>query len=267
VRFELITLFPEMFVPILSSGVVGRAIGNGLIEVNSWNPRDFTHDRHRTVDDRPYGGGPGMLMKVQPLQDAILAAKKQSLTSKHSEIIESDVESKKNNSQKLSARTIYLSPQGNKLDHKKVLTLLQYDVLILVSGRYEGVDERLINAEIDEEISIGDFVLSGGELASMVLLDSVSRLIPGVLGHKDSAVEDSFVNGLLDHPHYTRPETFQDLSVPEILLSGDHEKIRLWRLKQSLGKTWLLRPDLLKNIELNTEQQLLLQEFIKEVNR
>ena len=266
-RFDLITLFPEMFVPTLSSGVVGRAVESGIIKVNLWNPRDFTRDRHKTVDDRPYGGGPGMLMKVQPLQDAILAAKKQDLTSSHSDIFENDFESINDSAQKLSTRTIYLSPQGNKLDYKKVLSLLQYDVLILVSGRYEGVDERLINAEIDEEISIGDFVLSGGELASMVLLDAVSRLVPGVLGHKDSAVEDSFVNGLLDHPHYTRPDTFQDQPVPEILLSGDHEKIRKWRLKQSLGKTWLRRPDLLKNIELNTEQQLLLQEFIKEVNR
>lgn len=266
-RFELITLFPEIFATILSSGVVGRAVEKGLIKVNSWNPRDFTHDRHRTVDDRPYGGGPGMLMKVQPLQDAILAAKAQSLTSKYCKTFESDVDLTKVKSQSLKTRTIYLSPQGYKLDHKKVFELLQYDVLILVSGRYEGVDERLINAEVDEEISIGDFVLSGGELASMVLLDAVSRLVPGVLGHKDSAVEDSFVNGLLDHPHYTRPEAFQDQPVPEVLLSGDHQKIRKWRLKQSLGKTWLRRPDLLTNIELNMEQQLLLQEFIKEVNR
>tara|TARA_R110001592_G_scaffold175466_4_gene414671 strand:+ start:771 stop:1574 length:804 start_codon:yes stop_codon:yes gene_type:complete len=266
-QFELITLFPEIFAPVLNSGVVGRAIENGLIKVKSWNPRDFTHDRHRTVDDRPYGGGPGMLMKVQPLQDAILAAKNQKLMNASCNAFERDFDLKQNDSQMLKTRTIYLSPQGNKLDHKKVSELLQYDVLILVSGRYEGVDERLINAEIDEEISIGDFVLSGGELASMVLLDAVSRLVPGVLGHKDSAVEDSFVNGLLDHPHYTRPEAFQDQPVPEVLLSGDHEKIRRWRLKQSLGKTWLRRPDLLTNIELNVEQQLLLQEFIKEVNR
>ncbi len=266
-RFELITLFPEMFEPILNSGVIGRAKGNGLIEVNSRNPRDFTHDRHKTVDDRPYGGGPGMLMKVQPLQDAILAAKKQCLINNCSDRFDSVADAKKNDSESLSVRTIYLSPQGNKLDHAKVLELLQYNVLILVSGRYEGVDERLINAEIDEEISIGDYVLSGGELASMVLLDSVSRLVPGVLGHKDSAVEDSFVNGLLDHPHYTRPEIFQDQPVPEVLISGNHEKIRQWRLKQSLGKTWLRRPDLLQSVELNVEQQLLLQEFIKDVNR
>ena len=266
-RFELITLFPEMFAPVLNSGVVGRAIESGLIKIKSWNPRDFTHDRHRTVDDRPYGGGPGMLMKVQPLQDAILAAKKQNINDDSCDKFESNVGLEKNDSQVLKTHTIYLSPQGNKLDHKKVLELLQYDVLILVSGRYEGVDERLINSEIDEEISIGDFVLSGGELASMVLLDAVSRLVPGVLGHKDSAVEDSFVNGLLDHPHYTRPDTFQGQAVPDVLMSGDHEKIRRWRLKQSLGKTWLRRSELLKNIELNTEQQLLLQEFIKEVNR
>lgn len=267
-RFELITLFPDIFSPIYSSGVIGRAVEKGLISINSWNPRDFTHDRHRTVDDRPYGGGPGMLMKVQPLQDAILAAKKQYCSGSNIEkAIEGNSEISDATSQKLMTRIIYLSPQGNKLDHKKVIELSQYDVLILVSGRYEGVDERLINSEIDEEISIGDYVLSGGELASMVLLDAVSRLVPGVLGHKDSAVEDSFANELLDHPHYTRPETFQDQRVPDVLLSGDHEKIRQWRLKQSLGRTWLRRPELLNNIELNLEQQSLLQEFIKEVNR
>ena len=267
-RFELITLFPEMFVPTLDLGVIGRAIKNGLISVNFWNPRDFTHDRHRTVDDRPYGGGPGMLMKVQPLQDAILAAKKQCfIDSNIEQARESYTDSSDKTTQSLMTRTIYLSPQGNKLDHEKVLELSQYDVLILVSGRYEGVDERLINTEIDEEISIGDYVLSGGELASMVLLDAVSRLVPGVLGHKDSAVEDSFVNDLLDHPHYTRPEIFQGQLVPDVLLSGDHERIRQWRLKQSLGRTWLRRPELLKNVELNLEQQSLLQEFIKDVNR
>jgi tRNA (guanine37-N1)-methyltransferase len=264
-RFELVSLFPELFAPMLNSGVIGKAINKGVIKVDSWNPRDFAHDRHRTVDDRPYGGGPGMLMKVQPLQDAIQAAKKKYADNSCSNEIENDLS--ECSLQDCSIRTIYLSPQGSKLDHGKVLELSKYDALILVSGRYEGVDERLINAEVDEEISIGDFVLSGGELASMVVLDAVSRLIPGVLGHEESAVEDSFVNGLLDHPHYTRPDVIQGLKVPDVLLSGDHEKIRLWRLKQSLGKTWLRRPDLLKNIELNKEQQLLLQEFIKEVNR
>ena len=264
-RFELVSLFPELFVPMLNSGVIGKAISKGVIRVDSWNPRDFAHDRHRTVDDRPYGGGPGMLMKVQPLQDAIQAAKKKYVDNSCSKEIVNDLS--KCSSQDCSIRTIYLSPQGSRLDHNKVIELSKYDALILVSGRYEGVDERLIYAEIDEEISIGDFVLSGGELASMVVLDAVSRLIPGVLGHEESAVEDSFVNGLLDYPHYTRPDVIQGLKVPDVLLSGDHEKIRLWRLKQSLGKTWLRRPDLLKNIELNKEQQILLQEFIKEVNR
>tara|TARA_R110002072_G_scaffold184083_1_gene340387 strand:- start:23862 stop:24659 length:798 start_codon:yes stop_codon:yes gene_type:complete len=264
-RFDLVTLFPEMFLPVFTSGVVGRAVQNGILEVNYWNPRDFTQDRHRTVDDRPYGGGPGMLMKVEPLRDAILAAKDDFLAREPSGSA-SNVSSE-SGAKKEKSRTIYFSPQGEKLDHKKVVELSQYDTLVLVSGRYEGVDERLINTQIDEEISIGDFVLSGGELASMVLLDSVSRLVPGVLGHKDSVVEDSFVNGLLDHPHYTRPEVFQDQSVPSVLLSGDHGKIRLWRLKQSLGRTWLRRPELLENIELNVEQQLLLQEFIEEVNR
>lgn len=266
-RFELITLFPELFVPILKSGVIGKAVENGLIKVNSWNPRDFTHDRHRTVDDRPYGGGPGMLMKVQPLQDAIHAAKIACFADDYGSKATNAITGLQENSKLLNTRTIYLSPQGNKLDYEKVLELSRYKALVLVSGRYEGVDERLIYSEIDEEISIGDYVLSGGELASMVILDAVSRLVPGVLGHKDSAVEDSFVNGLLDHPHYTRPETFQGQSVPEVLISGDHEKIRRWRLKQSLGKTWLRRPELLKNTELNVEQQSLLQEFIKEVNR
>lgn len=247
-RFDLVTLFPEMFLPVFDLGVLGKAVQNGLISINYWNPRDYAYDRHRTVDDRPYGGGPGMLMKVQPLQDAIRAAKENVSSGKR-------------------LCTIYLSPQGVKLDHKKVQELARYEALVLVSGRYEGVDQRLIDAEIDEEISIGDFVLSGGELASMVLIDAVARLIPGVLGHKDSAEEDSFVNGLLDHPHYTRPEVFDGQSVPEILLSGDHEKIRRWRLKQSLGKTWLQRPELLKNKALNVEQQSLLQEFIEEANR
>lgn len=247
-QIELITLFPEMFVPVFELGVLGKAVHNGFINVGYLNPRDFTSDRHKTVDDRPYGGGPGMLMKVQPLQDAITSAKKRVGTDKN-------------------YRTIYLSPQGSRLDHGKVKELAQYEALILVSGRYEGVDQRLIEAEIDEEISIGDYVLSGGELASMVMVDAVARLIPGVLGHADSAQEDSFVSGLLDHPHYTRPEEFNGQSVPAVLLSGDHEKIRRWRLKQSLGKTWLQRPELLKNKSLNVEQQQLLQEFIEEANR
>lgn len=247
-QIELISLFPEMFMPVFELGVLGKAVQNGFISIHYTNPRDFAHDRHHTVDDRPYGGGPGMLMKVQPLQDAITSAKQRIGPDK-------------------KCRTIYLSPQGARLEHGKVQELARSEALILVSGRYEGVDQRLIDAEIDEEISIGDYVLSGGELASMVLVDAVARLIPGVLGHADSAEEDSFVNGLLDHPHYTRPEEFNGQSVPSVLLSGDHEKIRRWRLKQSLGKTWLQRPELLKNKSLNVEQQQLLQEFIEEANR
>jgi len=247
-HFGLVTLFPEMFKLIEKYGVVGRAITNGLVTLDVWNPRDYTLDRHRTVDDRPYGGGPGMLMKIQPLQDAIQAAKT------HFDSTECGGK----------VRTIYLSPQGGRLDHKKVKALTEYDSIICVSGRYEGVDERLIESEIDEELSIGDFVLSGGELASMVLIDSISRLLPRVLGHEGSAIEDSFVNGLLDYPHYTRPEHFSEKSVPEVLMSGDHDRIRRWRLKQSLGRTWLRRPELLDVLELDVEQKYLLDEFIEE---
>ena len=267
-RFGLVTLFPEMLSAVEDFGVVGRALKRGIISLEVWNPRDFTSDRHRTVDDRPYGGGPGMLMKVQPLQDAIHAAKRK-LVNEFSveDCSESDRDSLIASDSQKKLRTIYLSPQGARLDHEKVLELATYDNIICVCGRYEGVDERLIESEIDEEISIGDFVLSGGELASMVLLDAVSRLVPGVLGHGDSANEDSFANGLLDCPHYTRPEIFEGKSVPDVLVSGDHEKIRCWRLKQSLGRTWQRRPDLLDDFELNKEQKMLLNEFIEEVNR
>lgn len=256
-HFGLVTLFPEMFRSLEDHGVVGRAVKKGLIAPDYWNPREFTHDKHRTVDDRPYGGGPGMLMKVQPLQDAIHDAK-----AKMVQDLKHDQPEKV-----VSLRTVYLSPQGQRLDHKKAVELAEYDGLICVCGRYEGVDERLIEAEIDEEISIGDFVLSGGELASMVLLDTISRLIPGVLGHSESATEDSFASGLLDCPHYTRPEVFMGKPIPDVLMSGNHEKIRRWRLKQSLGRTWQRRPELLDKIELDSEQQTLLQEFIREVNR
>ena len=256
-HFGLVTLFPEMFRSLEDFGVVGRAVRNGLISLDCWNPRDFTHDKHRTVDDRPYGGGPGMLMKMQPLQDAIHEAKAN---------IQSQLELEKSDG-KVTVCTVYLSPQGQRLDHKKAMELSKYDGVLCVCGRYEGVDERLIEAEIDEEISIGDFVLSGGELASMVLMDSISRLVPGVLGHSESASEDSFANGLLDCPHYTRPEVFMGKPIPDVLKSGNHKEIRRWRLKQSLGRTWQRRPDLLDDIELDSEQQTLLQEFIREVNR
>ncbi len=241
--FGVVTLFPEMFRAITDHGISGRAVKEGIVSVKTWNPRDFTHDKHRTVDDRPYGGGPGMLMKIQPLRDAIHAAKKAAGT---------------------DATVVYLSPQGRLLDQAGVQELAAKKRLILVSGRYEGIDERVINEEVDEEWSIGDYVLSGGELASMTLIDAVSRFVPGTLGHKDSALEDSFADGLLDCPHYTRPEIFKGQKVPEVLLSGDHAKIRAWRLKQALGRTWLRRPDLLQDRKLTREEEKLLSEFIQE---
>ncbi|WP_299269601.1 tRNA (guanosine(37)-N1)-methyltransferase TrmD [uncultured Psychrosphaera sp.] len=239
----VITLFPEMFDAITQQGVIGRAIQKGTIEFNTWNPRAFTHDRHNTVDDRPYGGGPGMLMMVQPLTDAIRTAKEAAGE---------------------GAKVIYLSPQGRKLDQAGVKHLSQHKKIVLVAGRYEGIDERVIQSEVDEEWSIGDFVLSGGELPAMTLIDAVSRMIPGVLGHKLSAEQDSFSDGLLDCPHYTRPEVLAGQRVPDVLLSGDHEKIRQWRLKQSLGRTWLRRPDLINNLALTDEQKVLLDSFLAE---
>jgi tRNA (guanine37-N1)-methyltransferase len=239
----VISLFPEMFAAITEHGVTRRAIQDGLLSIEVWNPRDFTQDKHRTVDDRPYGGGPGMLMMVQPLVDAINAAK-----------------------QRLGEETpvIYLSPQGQKLDHQGVTQLAQHDRMILIAGRYEGIDERVIQQYVDAEWSIGDYVLSGGELPAMVLIDAVARLVPGVLGHQDSAAEDSFADGLLDCPHYTRPEVYNEQRVPSVLLSGDHEKIRRWRLQQSLGKTWLQRRDLMNRLALTDEQEQLLNEFIEQ---
>jgi tRNA (guanine37-N1)-methyltransferase len=242
-RLGVISLFPDMFDAITQYGVTGRAVKNGLLNLSVWNPRDFTHDKHRTVDDRPYGGGPGMVMKVEPLQEAIHAAK--------AELGE-------------GSTVVYLSPQGKKLDQQGLNQLAKQDNLILIAGRYEGIDERLIEEYIDEEWSIGDYVLSGGELAAMVMMDGVARLLPGVLGDDESAMQDSFMTGLLDHPHYTRPEQLNDQSVPEVLLGGDHEAIRKWRLKQSLGRTWLRRPDLLENRALTDEQNALLKEFIAE---
>lgn len=242
--FGVVTLFPEMFEAVKSFGVTGRAVRNGSIELQCWNPRDFTLDKHRTVDDRPYGGGPGMLMKVQPLRDAIHAAKAAAGDDEVS--------------------VIYLSPQGRRLDHNGVQELANRKKLILVAGRYEGIDERLIETEIDEEWSLGDFVLSGGELPAMTMIDAVSRLVPGVLGHQDSATEDSFSDGLLDCPHYTRPEQFDGMQVPGVLLGGNHEEIRRWRLKQQLGRTRKRRPELLDSLELTKEQQALLKDFIRE---
>ncbi|MFB6421644.1 MAG: tRNA (guanosine(37)-N1)-methyltransferase TrmD [Candidatus Malihini olakiniferum] len=236
----VISLFPEMFRAAVDYGVTGRAVKNGLLNVQCWNPRDFTYDQNHTVDYRPYGGGPGMVMMFQPLRDAIHKAKAEA---------------------GCSVKVIYLSPQGCKLNQKGVRKLAMHQKLILVCGRYEGIDERLIKAEVNEEWSIGDYVLSGGELPAMVLIDSVSRFIPGVLGHQSSAEEDSFSDGLLDCPHFTRPEVLEGMKVPRVLLSGNHAEIRLWRLKQSLGRTWLRRPTLLKRLTLTKEQAALLSEF------
>ena len=239
-RFDVVTLFPAMVNDVAQAGVLGRAIKNQVIELACWNPRDYTHDRHRTVDDRPYGGGPGMLMKVQPLRDAIHAAKQATDSVR---------------------KVIYLSPQGKRLDQMAVQQLATQSGLILVAGRYEGIDERLIETEIDEEWSIGDYVLSGGELAALVLIDAVARMLPGVLGDEDSAAQDSFMDGLLDCPHYTRPEEFEGRRVPAVLTGGNHQDITNWRMQQALGRTWLRRPELLAKLTLTEHQQRLLQLF------
>lgn len=258
IQFSSISLFPEMFEAISEYGVVGRAVKANRIGLDCINPRDFTKDKHRTVDDRPYGGGPGMLMKVEPLQLAIQAAKEKYSDLSGSEVSDSDISDSHTTG---SSKVIYLSPQGQKLDHSLVRQLSREQHLILLSGRYEGVDQRLIDKQIDIEVSLGDFVLSGGELAAMVLIDAITRLLPEVLGHSDSAIEDSFEDGLLDHPHYTRPEVYQGLDVPAVLLSGDHQAIEKWRLQQRLGITWLKRPDLLDGKRLTTSEQSLLEEF------
>ncbi|MGP1930190.1 MAG: tRNA (guanosine(37)-N1)-methyltransferase TrmD [Arsenophonus sp. ET-YP4-MAG3] len=239
----VISLFPEMFRAITDYGVTGAAVKNGLLNIQYWNPRDYTFNRYRTVDDTPYGGGPGMLMMVEPLRNAIHAAK--------SQISE-------------NVKVIYLSPQGKKFNQQSIFQLIQNKKLILICGRYEGIDERINETEIDEEWSIGDYVLSGGELAAMVMIDSISRFIPGVLGHPTSVKEDSFMSGLLDFPHYTRPQILEDMKVPSILLSGNHTEIERWRRKQSLGRTWLKRPELLENLVLTDKQKTLLIEFQQE---
>ena len=241
----VISLFPDMFRAITDFGVTGRAVKRGLLNIQCWNPRDFAHDKHRTVDDRPYGGGPGMLMMVQPLRDAVHAAK---------QAAGDDV------------KVIYLSPQGKKLTQSGVAELARCSKLLLVAGRYEGIDERVIQSDIDEEWSVGDYVLSGGELPAMTLIDAVSRLVPGVLGDMASAEQDSFTDGLLDCPHYTRPEVLDGVAVPEVLVSGKHEHIRRWRLKQSLGRTWQRRPELLDNLALTDEQAKLLAQYVQELN-
>ena len=242
-QIALVSLFPEMFAAVSDHGVTGRAIRQGLVGLSCCNPRDYTTDRHRTVDDRPYGGGPGMLMMIDPLQQAIAAAR-------------AAVGS--------GPRVIYLSPQGRRFDHRKAVELARQPGLVLIAGRYEGVDERLLEAEVDEELSIGDYVLSGGELAAMVVIDAVIRQLPGVLGHELSAREDSFVDGLLDCPHYTRPEVYQGRQVPDVLLGGNHEQIRRWRLKQALGRTLERRPDLLSGRAMKPEEEQLLAEYLRE---
>ncbi|MDR2877983.1 MAG: tRNA (guanosine(37)-N1)-methyltransferase TrmD [Chromatiales bacterium] len=222
-RIDVVTLFPPMISALMSCGVVGRALTRDVLELMLWNPRDYTQDIHRCVDDRPYGGGPGMVMMVQPLRDTIRAARAAAG----------------------KTRVIYLSPQGRRFDHAYACELAIEPALMLVAGRYEGIDERVLETEIDEELSIGDYVLSGGELAAAVVVDAVARLLPGVLGDEESAQQDSFVSGLLDHPHYTRPREIDGLQVPEILLSGDHRKIEEWRREQALDRTRRKRPDLL----------------------
>jgi len=242
---DVLTLFPEMFAALSAAGISARALAAGRWQLQLWNPRDFTSDRHRTVDDRPYGGGPGMVMMPGPLTDAIAAAKDRQRANGVSR-----------------SRVICLSPQGALLTHERVMALAQAaEGLVLVCGRYEGIDERLIERCVDEEISVGDFVLSGGEIPAMALLDAVVRQLPGVLNDADSAQQDSFVAGLLDCPHYTRPEVYQGSRVPEVLLSGDHEAIRRWRLRQALGRTWQRRPDLLAGRQLSTLETQLLGQF------
>lgn len=239
-RAAVVTLFPGMFRLLEDYGIIGHALKGGVLELQTWDPRAYTSDAHRTVDDRPYGGGPGMVLMAPPLQQA-LAAARQWLPA--------------------GSPAVYMSPQGRRLDQAGVVELSACAGLLLLAGRYEGVDERLIEAEIDQEWSIGDYVLSGGELAAMVLLDAVVRRLPGVLGNEQSAQQDSFYYGLLDYPQYTRPVRFAGRAVPEVLLSGDHERIRRWRRMQALGRTWERRPDLLQQADLSAEDQELLEEY------
>lgn len=261
-KIAIVTLFPEMFSALSDYGISSRAINQGLLDVYFSNPRDFTTDRHQTVDDRPYGGGPGMVMKIEPLQLAIENARSWICADKGLEDSATDTGS--------TAKVIYLSPQGSLLNQAQVKRIAQneaYQNIILVAGRYEGIDERLLEAEVDEEWSIGDYVLSGGELPAMVLMDAIIRLLPEALGHEDSADQDSFSHGLLDCPHYTRPEKYRGCSVPPVLLSGNHKDIKRWRLQQSLGRTWLRRPELLERIELTAEQAKLMDDFKASINK
>ncbi len=246
-RFDVVTLFPPMLDAVAQQGITSRALENGLFSLQAWNPRDYTTDKHRSVDDRPYGGGPGMVMLAEPLELTLKAAK----AAQQADGI-------------ARPKVIYLSPQGRCLNHALVMELAAEPGLIFLAGRYEGVDERLLQREVDEELSIGDYVLSGGELAAMVVIDALVRQLPGALGDADSAVEDSFVNGLLDYPHYTRPENYAGLPVPPVLLSGHHEEIRKWRLQQALARTWARRPELLEDRMLTKEEVLLLKAIKRE---
>ncbi len=240
---EVVTLFPEMIRDALRHGIVGRAQERGLLMVGTEDPRAHTRDVHHTVDDRPYGGGPGMVMKPEPLCTAIRAARARLPA---------------------GSVTIALSAQGERLGQARVLDLLTQPALLLVAGRYEGIDERVLGAEVDLELSIGDYVLSGGELPALVLIDALARLLPGALGDERSAQQESFSDGLLDWPHYTRPEAYEGAQVPAVLLSGDHAAIARWRLKQALGRTWLRRPELLNGVTLDAQRAALLQEFLQE---
>jgi tRNA (guanine37-N1)-methyltransferase len=239
-RIAVVTLFPSMLREALAHGVLGRALERGVVEVDCFDPRDHTVDVHRTVDDRPYGGGPGMVLKVEPLRDALRSARAAS---------------------PLGSRTVYLGADGVRFDQKRAREARGWPGLILVAGRYEGVDERFVEREIDEQWSIGDYVLSGGELPALVVIDAIARLIPGTLGSAESAVQESFTDDLLDWPHYTRPASVDGRGVPEVLSSGDHAAIGRWRLQQSLGRTWLRRPELLERRGMSGEERILLEEF------
>ncbi|MEQ1621797.1 MAG: tRNA (guanosine(37)-N1)-methyltransferase TrmD [Methylococcales bacterium] len=243
-RFDVVTLFPELVSSAANHGVTGKAIERGIVGLSLWNPRDYTHDIHKTVDDRPYGGGPGMVMKYQPLHEAVTRAKQDGLG---------------------TAKVVYLSPQGRPITQSLLSEASQLSQLILIAGRYEGIDERFVQLDCDEEWSLGDYVISGGELAALVVIDGVTRLLPGVLGDAESAKQDSHVDGLLDCPHYTRPEQLEGISVPDVLMSGNHAEISRWRMKQSLGRTWQRRPDLLIKKQLSAEQESLLRQFKNEV--
>jgi tRNA (guanine37-N1)-methyltransferase len=247
IHFDAVTLFPEMFDAVTRSGVTRRAFEAKLYELVLWNPRDFSTNAYRSVDDRPYGGGPGMVMAPEPLEKALKAARQ-----------------RQRSCGVTAPKVVYFTPQGKLLNHELVVELGEHQGLILLAGRYEGVDERLVNRQADYEVSVGDYVLSGGELPAMVLMDGLIRQLPGVLGGSESAAQDSFVNGLLDCPHYTRPEVYEGASVPDVLLSGNHAEIGRWRLKQSLGRTWRRRPDLLTRLKLDSERLALLEEFKRE---